>query len=54
VRHFRGFSDAAIENGASRVYAGIHFLHAVADGYEQGAGIGRKTARLLPAVHQRR
>jgi hypothetical protein len=51
VRHFRGFSEAAIENGASRVYAGIHFLQAVADGYRQGAGIGRKTARLLPAVH---
>ena len=51
IRHFRGFSDAAIENGASRVFAGIHFLDAVADGYKQGAGVGRKTSRLLPPVH---
>jgi hypothetical protein len=50
TRHFRGFSEAALENGASRVYAGIHFVHAVADGYKQGAGIGRKVAHLLPAV----
>ncbi len=51
VREFRGFSDAAIENGASRVYAGIHFVDAVRDGYKQGAGIGRRIAHLLPPVH---
>ena len=51
VRNFEGFSDAAIENGASRVYAGIHFVQAVTDGYRQGKGIGRKTAHLLPVVH---
>jgi len=51
VRHFEGFSDAALENGASRVYAGIHFVKAVKDGYRQGRGIGRTTARLLPVVH---
>ena len=51
VRRFRGFSDPAIENGASRVYAGIHFVDAVADGYKQGAGIGRSIAHLLPPVH---
>ena len=51
IRDFEGFSDAAVENGASRVYAGIHFVQAVTDGYRQGIGIGRKTARLLPAVH---
>jgi len=51
TRHFEGFSDAAVENGASRVYAGIHFVKAVTDGYRQGKGIGRTTARLLPAVH---
>jgi membrane-associated phospholipid phosphatase len=48
VRSFRGFSDAAVENGASRVYAGIHFVDAVADGYKQGAGIGRRVAHHLP------
>ena len=26
ARHFEGFSDAAVENGDSRVYAGIHFV----------------------------
>ena len=50
VRHFRGFSHAAIENGASRVYAGIHFVQAVTEGYKQGAGVGRRIARLLPPV----
>ena len=51
TRHFRGFTEAALENGESRVYAGIHFVHAVAAGYHQGMGIGRKVAHLLPAVH---
>jgi membrane-associated phospholipid phosphatase len=51
TRQFRGFSDAAIENGWSRVYAGIHFVHAVAAGYKQGFGIGNKTAHLLPPAH---
>ena len=50
TRHFRGFSDAAVENGWSRVYAGIHFVKAVTDGYLQGTSIGQKTALLLPAV----
>jgi membrane-associated phospholipid phosphatase len=51
TRDFRGFSEAALENGASRVYAGIHFVDAVTDGYKQGTGIGRNVAHLLPAVH---
>jgi len=48
TRSFRSFTDAAVENGLSRAYAGIHFLRAIADGYWQGRGIGRKIARLLP------
>jgi hypothetical protein len=48
TRNFRSFTDAAVENGMSRAYAGIHFLRAIADGYWQGRGIGRKIARLLP------
>jgi len=51
VRRFRGFSEAAVENGASRVYSGIHFVDAVTDGYKQGAGIGRTIAHLLPPLH---
>ena len=50
TRSFRGFSDAAVENGLSRAYAGIHFLRAIGDGYSQGRGIGRKVERLLPPV----
>ena len=29
IRRYHGFSRAAKENGASRLYAGIHFRHAV-------------------------
>jgi membrane-associated phospholipid phosphatase len=50
TRHYESFRQAALENGISRVYGGIHFLHAVHDGYAQGQGIGRSISRLLPAV----
>ena len=39
-RHFWSFSEAARENGASRVLAGIHFPTAVAAGLSQGAEVG--------------
>jgi membrane-associated phospholipid phosphatase len=48
TRTFRSFTEAAVENGLSRAYAGIHFLRAIADGYWQGRGIGRDVERLLP------
>ena len=48
TRNFRGFTEAAIENGLSRAYAGIHFLRAISDGYQQGRGIGRKIENMLP------
>lgn len=32
TRRYKGLSQAAIENGLSRIYAGIHFLRAVMDG----------------------
>ncbi len=47
TRHFKGFSAAARENGLSRVYAGIHFRHAVKDGHRQGRSIGRAVAESL-------
>lgn len=50
TRPYRGFSGAALENGASRIFTGIHFIRAVADGYQQGRGIGRAVAELLPAI----
>lgn len=49
-RRFRSFTEAAVENGLSRVYGGIHFVHAVKDGYWQGKGIGHAVSRLLPPV----
>ena len=48
TRHFRGFSQAAREAGMSRVFGGIHFLHAVEDGWTAGARVGRAVARTLP------
>jgi hypothetical protein len=41
TRSFASFSDAARENGNSRIYAGIHFRSAVEHGITQGNKIGR-------------
>lgn len=43
TRRFWSFSEAARENGASRVLAGIHFSAAVQAGYQQGEQIGAWT-----------
>lgn len=51
VRQYHSLSDAAHENGLSRVYGGIHFLRAVQDGCKQGKGIGRAVGVLLPRVN---
>ena len=51
TRHYTGFSAAARENGLSRVYACIHFQHAVKDGHKQGRSIGRAVAGALAAVN---
>jgi hypothetical protein len=40
TRSYTSFSQAAAENGDSRVYAGIHFRSAVEDGIKQGEKIG--------------
>jgi len=50
TREFEGFSAAAEENGQSRVYAGIHFGHAVKDGRRLGRGIGRAVTQALAPV----
>lgn len=50
TRKYRGFSQPALENGLSRLYAGIHFRHAVRDGRRQGRGIGQAVAEALPRV----
>jgi hypothetical protein len=40
TRSYTSFSQAAEENGESRIYAGIHFRTAVEDGIKQGDQIG--------------
>jgi hypothetical protein len=50
TRQYEGFSKAAEENGLSRVYAGIHFRHAVRDGHRQGRSIARAVAEALEPV----
>jgi len=50
TRSFRGFAQAAQENGLSRIYAGIHFQHAVRDGRRQGRSIGQAVAEMLAPV----
>lgn len=49
TRTFKSFSAAAEENGQSRLYAGIHFKHAVKDGKSQGRSVGREVAGALVA-----
>lgn len=49
-RQFQGFSAAAEENGLSRLYAGIHFRHAVHDGTRLGRSIGQAVAAALPPM----
>jgi membrane-associated phospholipid phosphatase len=47
TREYETFSAAAEENGLSRLYAGIHFRHAVNAGRDQGRSVGRAVARAL-------
>ncbi|HZJ52566.1 MAG TPA: phosphatase PAP2 family protein, partial [Myxococcaceae bacterium] len=50
TRRFDKLSAAAEENGLSRVYAGIHFQHAVKDGKRQGRSVGRAAAKALEPI----
>jgi hypothetical protein len=52
ARRFKNFSHAAREVAMSRVYGGIHFLHAVEDGLAHGKGIGRAVSRALPPIRR--
>src|SRR5262245_49116183 len=48
-RRFGSFAQAARDAGLSRVCGGIHFFHAVRDGFAQGSGsIGREVRRMPP------
>ena len=42
LRSFRSFTEAANENGVSRILIGIHFRRAVEEGIEHGRNIGRR------------
>ena len=42
LRSFRSFTEAANENGLSRILIGIHFRRAVEEGIEHGRHIGRR------------
>jgi hypothetical protein len=48
TRRFKSFSQAAREAGMSRVFGGIHFVHAVEDGWAAGERVGHDVARKLP------
>jgi hypothetical protein len=54
TRSYGSFSQAATENGESRIYAGIRFRSAVADGIKQGRKIGAFafTHGLQPLGHE--
>lgn len=47
VRSFSSFSDAAVENGESRILVGIHFRRAVEEGIQHGRKIGKRAVRLF-------
>ena len=48
IRRFSSFAQAAQEAGMSRVFGGIHFVHAVEDGWAAGERVGRDVSRALP------
>jgi len=51
-RSYTSFSQAALENGLSRIYIGIHFRRAVTEGIEHGRKIGHWTFQhYLRPVH---
>lgn len=52
-RSYASFTDAAYENGLSRILVGIHFRHAVLEGLAHGRKIGDWTvARILQPVRR--
>ena len=47
LRRFDTFSEAADENGLSRILVGIHFRHAVEEGIQHGRQIGKRAVNLF-------
>jgi hypothetical protein len=46
-RSFESFSEAAEENGLSRILIGIHFRDAVEQGIQHGRRIGSRAVNLF-------
>ena len=46
-RSYNTFSEAADENGVSRILIGIHFRHAVEEGIQHGRKIGKRAVNLF-------
>ncbi|MCA8832370.1 vanadium-dependent haloperoxidase [Hymenobacter pini] len=44
-RYFESFSQAALENGRSRIYLGVHYQFDADGGYEIGTAVGQDTAQ---------
>ena len=52
IRRYASFSQAANENGLSRILVGIHFRRAVEEGIQHGRLIGRRAVeRFFKRVH---
>jgi hypothetical protein len=47
LRSFKSFSQAADENGLSRILVGIHFRHAVEEGIKHGQKVAQRAANLF-------
>ncbi len=47
LRSYDSFSEAAAENGESRILVGIHFRRAVEEGIQHGQKIGQRTVNLF-------
>jgi hypothetical protein len=47
LRSYRSFSQAADENGLSRILVGFHFRLAVVEGIKEGRSIGNRAAKLF-------
>lgn len=49
TRSFTSFTQAALENGRSRVYLGVHYQFDASGGYEIGTKVGEDTAKWFSA-----
>jgi hypothetical protein len=45
LRSYSSFSQAAAENGVSRIYVGFHFRKAVKAGIARGERVGQRAVR---------